>query len=46
MSFILAGCALLLALLVGILILDDAGVGGRQKAGRDASSPGAWWSWW
>jgi hypothetical protein len=34
MSFIVAGCALLLALLVGI-VLNDAGVSKRQAERRD-----------
>jgi hypothetical protein len=34
MSFIVAGCALLLALLFGI-VLDDGGVRKRQTARRD-----------
>jgi hypothetical protein len=46
MSFIVAGCALLLALLAGVVILGDAGVRGRQKVRRDVPSPDAWWSWW
>jgi hypothetical protein len=42
MSFIVAGGVLLLALLVGIVILDDAGVRGRQKARRDVPPFDAW----
>ena len=34
MSFIVAGCALLVALLAGI-VLDDVGVGRRQRMRRD-----------
>jgi hypothetical protein len=43
MSFIVAGCVLLLALLVGIVILGEAGVRGRQKARRDVPHFHAWW---
>ena len=38
MSFIVAGCALLLALFSGVA-LDDVGVGRRQRTHRDLSPP-------
>jgi hypothetical protein len=34
MTFLVAGCALLMALLAGI-VLDGVGVGGAQKARRE-----------
>jgi hypothetical protein len=41
MSFIVAGCALLLALLSGI-VLDDGGVRMRQTARRDLPPVGGY----
>jgi len=43
MSFLVAASALLVALLVGIVILGEAGIGGRQKARRDTPPFDAWW---
>lgn len=43
MSFIVAGCVLLLALLVGIAILGEVGLGGRYKARRDVPPFDGWW---
>jgi hypothetical protein len=41
MSFIVAGCVLLLALLAGA-VLDDIGVRRRQMARRDVASFDPW----
>ncbi len=41
MSFFVAGCVLLLALLASI-VLDDTGVSRRQEARRNNPSFGAW----
>lgn len=41
MSFLMAGGALLLALLLGI-VLDYGGVGGPQSAGRHVPSFDSW----
>jgi hypothetical protein len=43
MSFFVAGCVLLLALLAGIAILGEAGVRGGPKARRDARPFDGWW---
>jgi hypothetical protein len=43
MSFIVAGCVLLLALLAGIAILGEAGLRGRSKARRGVPPFEAWW---
>ncbi|MDR3533869.1 MAG: hypothetical protein P4L90_25310 [Rhodopila sp.] len=41
MSFFIAGCVLLVALIAGI-VLDNNGVGRWQKPRRDVSSFDAW----